>query len=286
MNNEIKDETKLTNENLEKKDDITKESPFKDNPIIVLLVVIIIAIIGYVVYIIFFQEKDNSHTNTSSTPIPSVTPVKEETGKPIYKTSDSKFKLELVDIEDAKAKEDFAKTGIDTTLYQNSIKMYAYLNDTIFAIDEIKEDDNYASYKFIAYPNEDYGKTIIVNKKNKRIEVPTDILKSISDTCINNGFCGFMPNPAFISTKLGYFFITDNKNPVVLYTKDWKKLGYVIIGMNNGTYNLVELDETGIVAYDSYKEENCKDGQCSYSLLNPNKYTAKGKIIKKEIIKK
>lgn len=273
------DTPKVVQENNDK----PKESAFKDNPIIVLLIFIILAIIGYVVYTNFIQKPNNSSQGVpTKTAVPNKPKVSSDTSKPdklVYKTSDSKFRLEIVELDNEKAKEDFAKTGINVEANQVNIKKYAYFNDTIFAIDEINEDENYATYRFVAYPNEDYGKIVLVNKKNKRIEVPKDMLNEKTTTCINNGFCGFILNPSFINTVLGYFFTSNDNGLITLYTKDWVRIGYVNIDLSNDAYAIEGLDEKGVTAYSAYKEKECTEEKCTYDLLNPSKYDAKGNRI-------
>ena len=109
--------------------------------------------------------------------------------------------------------------------------------------------------------------------------MPKEILDNTSSTCISNGFCGFLSNPSFINTVIGYFFINEENGLISLYTTNWKKLGYVNLDLSNDLYSIEGLDESGVIVYSDYVEKDNNDGIFKYDLLNGTKYNNKGEIV-------
>ena len=239
-----------------------------NNLLVILLVIIVVGIVGYFVYTKFIY-KDNSNNKKDDSN-------KEEKNNngdnAIYKTSDGKFTLRIIDKNDQTAKLLFKNDDIK----DSEIKYYAYFNDTLLVVTDVIEDEHYAIYSFAGYENaESYGYSLLVNKDNKKLEIEPKELEDKDITCMDNNFCDFSRHPYFVKSESGYYFGYDDYGLNVLYTTEWKELGYVYLDSSNGNYKLRESDSVGVITYLDYTSE-CDGNYCTYNLLNPVKYNAKG----------
>ncbi len=235
-----------------------------NNKNILIIVIVAIVLIVSVLMLIFSQKKDIIDNNGNK--------ITENGG---YKTKDKRFTLSIVERNDLEAYNN-AKRRYDENTFDEIIKpnvrFYAYLNNRVFVIDDVIEDDNYALYSFVGLPTEEYGHRILVNKQNKTIEVSDEDLAKVDNSCFNNGFCGFQEQVNFIKSNTGYFFVNNNHGLVTIYTSNWQKLGYV------DKANNIQLDaDGGVYVYDNVKQVSCNGDYCEYkSIGTPVKYNVDG----------
>ncbi len=218
--------------------------------IIVILIMLLFVIIGF---FFFYLNKDDSNDIPQPKEIEAIS---------TYKTNDDRFILKIVERTNEEASANARLRYGENTfneIIKPNVRLYAYLNNRVFAIDEIKEDDNYALYSFIGLPNEEYGHKILVNKKNNIIEVSENDLKKVDNSCLNNGFCGFQDQPSYIKSSTGYYFINNNKGLIIVYTTQWQNIGYLDKMQN------LKLDGDGsIYLYENVKKANCNGNYCEY----------------------
>ncbi len=215
---------------------------------IVIMVIMLLLIIGFFFIYSKSDEKKESSNNTVSSNT--------------YKTRDNRFVLRIVERNNeeavANARVRYGEEIFEVVIKSN-VRLYAYLNDRIFAIDEIIEDDNYALYSFVALPTEEYGHKILVNKQNNSIEVSEKDLQKVDNSCLYNGFCGFQSQPSFVKSNKGYYFLNNDNGLVTVYTTKWEKIGYLEKTTN------IKLDSDGcIYVYDQVNKKICNGKYCEY----------------------
>lgn len=222
---------------------------------ILIFVIIIIVLVTTLLVLLYPKEEEKPNNNISDD-----TNIVVE--KDVYKTRDGRFSLKIVDKSDNeaynKAKERYGENQFDDYINPYVVS-YGYINNQVFAIDDILEDDNYIVFSLIGLPTESSGQKIMVNKIKGTIEVSDDDLSQISKDCLKDGFCGFQPQPSYIRTSTGYFFLTNNHGMITAYTANWKKIGY-IDSMNN-----LKTDADGsIYVYENVDTTNCFGQDCDY----------------------
>lgn len=221
-----------------------------------ILIFIIVIIVLITTMLVLLYPKDEEKINNNSDDINTVVE------KNVYKTKDGRFSLKIVDRNDvnaySKAKERYGENQYDDYIYPYVVS-YGYINNQIFAIDEIVEDDNYSVFSLIGLPTESSGQKIMVNKKNGIIEVSEDDLNRINNDCLKDGFCGFQPQPSYIKTSTGYFFITNNHGMITIYTSNWQKIGYI-----DKLSNLKTDADGSIYVYNNVDTESCFGQDCNY----------------------
>ncbi len=234
-----------------------KKSISKKNILIIVLLVVILMI-----FLMFMFSKKSDDNNKPINNNPSGN--NEIVEKNVYKTKDSRFTLKIVEIDDQEAYSNarlrYGENNFEEIIKPN-ILLYAYLNNRVFAIDEVVEDDNYALYSLVGLPTEEYGHKVLVNKKNNTIEVSDEVLKNVSMDCLKNGFCGFNIKPRYIKGQSGYYFVNDDNGLITVYTTSWKKIGYV------EKISTISLDVDGnIKVYEKVEKSGCVNKYCNYKM--------------------
>lgn len=194
-----------------------------------------------------------------------------------YKTKDNKYNLSIIGKNEKKdvyesAKLRYGENDFDEYIMPR-VKYYAYLNDRVFAIDDVVEDDVYALYYLIGLPTEDSGHQILVNKTNNTIEVSDEDLSKVNNSCFSKGFCGFQTQPNFIKSSTGHYFTNNDHGLITVYTTKWQKIGYIDKSSN------IKVDvDGGIFLYESVEKTSCNGSYCEYAGIgNLIKYDVNGK---------
>lgn len=193
------------------------------------------------------EKKEETKVNNQEN-IDSVVP------KAIYKTTDGKFSLKIVD------------------------NKKAYLNDKLFVILNMKEDDKYAHYSgdFDGEATQSGYNFLVDKEKGIIIERYLDEVSDLNNITLRfyNPWDGDLSiDINYIKCDAGYFFVNEIDGPgfesgaslATVYTTNWKELGY--IDMDN-----IKSDKNGLYVY--------KDTDGSYNLSGtPIKYDANGNKI-------
>lgn len=237
-----------------------KKDEKKQNLQIIILSIIIVILLVALIYALFFKKNEKPSDNQ----VDSKTEEKEIIAKDIYKTSDGKFTLKIVD----------NKT--------------AYLNDyKINLSSAITNDENYAVYHglFNDEPMNEaqYDEVFLVNKKTGLI-IESDYYKNSNYTSGNGeAFDRFNSENnalSFVKTLAGYYFTkgTVLSGPVVVYTTSFKELGYLKDASN------IKSDAKGIWLYTTIDNNlNLVESSLAQFDINGNKLVSENTTNNTEI---
>lgn len=221
-----------------------KKDEKKQNLQIIILSTIIVILLVSLIYALFFKKNEKPNENQ----VDHKKEEKEIIAKDIYKTSDNKFTLKIVD----------NKT--------------AYLNDyKINLSSAITNDENYAVYHglFIDEPMSEaqYDEVFLVNQKTGLI-IESDYYKNSNYTSGNgeafDRFNSENNDISFVKTLAGYYFTKETYGPVHIYTTNWKKIGYV------DTINDIKTDADGIWLYTEIDVNGVIDSSLAHFDINGN----------------
>lgn len=243
---------------------------------ITVIFILIIEIIGIGVYTVFVK-KDNNQVSDNNQNNSSVDNNKDDENQnsnveKIYKTKDGKFLLKVIDPNDKNAIET-AKKESESFSEGYNIVGYAYLNDELILLLDIKEDESYALYSamFLGKSGE-YNEIFLVDKQKAQVVEQ----KNISDETWSDlkeeayyRFNGENNLITFIKTNAGYFFAKVLDDPFTLdivkvYTTSWQEIGYA--SLDN-----IQSDVDGIYVYKKYDSNFNLSGSTTKYDINGNK---------------
>ena len=233
--------------------------------LIVILIVLVIALLGACVYLFIDNQnkemaKDNNSTNKESSgevldnSNDNIVEIKNDSdyiGR-TYRSTDGKFILKII-------REDEIKPSDEADIPAKNAKLYAYVNDHIFGIDNIESDGKNTAFSGVFYESPWNVSTLLVDLRDNTLIVCPDYESGKYEgdevfTRFVTGVDGLEYAITYLNIDAGEFYIRKSFGPSNrVYTKDWKELGWF---SNDNKYP--EYDNEGVYVYENYSLDGAK----------------------------